>query len=102
MTELVDLILEHQWVAVGAIVIGGLVRLVKSQWFAQHVTFVPPGWRPWIALGLGAVHGVLQHLAAGVDPRRAIVEGIVAAGVAILGHEFLVESLRGGRELGGA
>lgn len=97
LNQLFQLISEHKWIAVMAVVIGAVVRLLKSD---TPLPFsVPARWRSWLALGLGAVSGVLDSLMAGTPLLQALVEGLGSAMLAIVGHETVVEGLRKGREL---
>jgi hypothetical protein len=95
--QLGDLIVQHKWVAVAALVIGLIVRVLKSDTTIPIV--VPPLWRSWLALGLGVVSGVLEKVSTGVTWTSAIVDGLVAGVLAIIGHETIIEGLRGGKEL---
>ena len=92
---LLTAIASHQWLLVSAILIGGAVRLVKGD---TPLPMVPPRYRPWLAVGLGAVSAVLQSLVQHVPIGQALVQGALSVFVAISGHELLVESLLGGKE----
>lgn len=83
------------WFSLTAIVIGGIVRLLKSD---TPLPTVPPRLRPWLALGLGLLAGVLQAVTTGTPWLQALGSGFSAAVTAITGHELVVESLRGGVE----
>jgi hypothetical protein len=101
LTQLLALAKAHSWVALAALVIGLLVRLVRDDstvaWFPVTI---PSRWRPLIALGLGIVSGVLNQLVLKVDWATAIVGGIVSAVTAMGGHAVVINALRNGRELG--
>jgi hypothetical protein len=99
ITLLIDALLSHQWVVVAAVVIHLIVRLLKSPRI-PWVSKIPPRVRTLIAVLLGFAGAGLQALAAGVDWRRALAENLIAALLAIVGHDVLIEWLRGGRELG--
>lgn len=83
------------WFGVTAVIIGAIVRVLKSD---TPLATVPARFRPWLALGLGVVSGVLQAIASGTPWMQALTSGIGAAATAIVGHDVLVESVRGGRE----
>ncbi|WP_394849723.1 hypothetical protein LZC95_20000 [Pendulispora brunnea] len=95
--ELVELLLDHKWVPFAALAIGAVVRVLKSD---TPLPTVPTAWRPWLALGLGAVAGVLQAVVGGTAWSKALLDGLTAALTAIAGHDLVIESLRGGKELG--
>lgn len=97
-SALLSALSSHKWIVVAALVITALVRLFKSDTPLPFGWVVPPRYRVWLALGLGIVAGVLNAGIAGTPWQTAILQGLGAAISAILGHEFLVESLRGGRE----
>lgn len=90
------LIEQRKWVPLAAIVIGLVVRLLKSD---TKLPTVPPRARIWLVFGLGIVSGVLEHVVAGKTWTSAIVGGAVSAVLAIVGHESIIASLRGGKEL---
>ncbi|WP_394833574.1 hypothetical protein LVJ94_44415 [Pendulispora rubella] len=98
LDEILTLAAQGKWIVVGAIVIGAIVRLLKSD---TPLPTVPSQWRPWLALGLGAVAGIFQAVAAGTPWKKALLDGLVSALTAIAGHDLLIESLRRGREIGG-
>lgn len=99
--QLVTLMQTHAWIPLASVVIGLAVRLVKSDkavaWFPIAI---PPQVRSWLALGLGLIAGVLDKVVAGAPWPTAMLGGLVAAISAISGHELVVESLRGGRDIG--
>jgi hypothetical protein len=93
-----DLIAKHQWVALSALVIGLLVRLLKED--TRFPPFaIPARWRPVLAVGLGVVSGVLQAASTGTPWRDAVLGGLVSAFLAIAGHETVVNSLRDGKDV---
>lgn len=97
VNDLVALLVSHKWVAASAVAIGLVVRLLKSD--TKIPINIPAAYRTWIALGLGIVSGVLDKIANGTPWKDAIVGGLGAAFTAIVGHEMLIESMRGGREI---
>lgn len=91
-----ELISQHAWWALAALVIGAIVRLLKSD---TPLPFsVPPPARVWLALGLGISAGVCDKLASDTPWEQALIGGLLAALTAIAGHDTIVESARGGRE----
>ena len=101
ISQILALVKAHSWIALAALVIGFLVRLVRDDstvaWFPITI---PARWRPLIALGLGIVSGILNALVAKVDWPSAIVGGVVSAVTAMGGHAVVINALRNGRELG--
>ncbi|WP_394823727.1 hypothetical protein [Pendulispora albinea] len=92
------LALDGKWTLVSAIVIGAIVRAFKSD---TSLPTLPPAWRPWLALVLGAISGIAQTVVErNVTWKEAIVSGLTAAFTAMAGHDLLIGSLRKGRELG--
>lgn len=86
------------WIGLSALVIGLLVRLLKSD---TPLPFsIPAKWRPVAAIALGLLSGVLHALSTGTPWRDALVGGLSAGMVAIVGHDVGIESIRGGVELG--
>lgn len=94
---LIILCKAHAWLPLSAFGIGLVVRLLKSDTVLP--INIPPKYRLWLALGLGVVAGVLDKAAQGIDWPTAIVGGLVAGGMAVIGHDGIVESLRGGKEI---
>lgn len=95
LATLLALFRAHAWIALAALFIGALLRAVKGD---TPLPYVTPRVRPWLALGLGLVAGVLNSLVAKVPLGTALFQGFAAAATAIAGHESLIESLRGGVE----
>lgn len=100
--QLLELFAAHQYLLLAygalALVIGGLVRLCKSDSPLPFLRKVPAAWRPRIAVALGIVGGVLGSLESKTPLPVALFGGIVAAFSAISGHEILVEGIFGGAE----
>ena len=89
------------WIPIASIVVGGLVRLSKTDvWVKWFPVNLQPKIRPWAALVLGAASAAIGHLTGGGTWPEAIAGGLMAGLGAIAGHELIVESVRGGRDLG--
>jgi membrane associated rhomboid family serine protease len=80
-----------------AFAVGGAVRVIKSDRIPINV---PPAWRPVLAVALGLIGGGFAAAATGTPAKEAILGGLGAGAVAIVGHVIGVEWLRNGRELG--
>lgn len=98
-TDLANLIAQRKWVALAAVVIGLIVRLLKSD--TKIPVDVPPQLRVWLALALGAASGALDKLveAGNTTWTTALLNGLVAAVLAIVSHNLVIDSVRGGKEL---
>ncbi|MDQ2668025.1 MAG: hypothetical protein M3Z05_18785 [Gemmatimonadota bacterium] len=95
--QLADLVMQKKWIALMALLIGLVVRLLKSD--TKIPIDIPPQYRVWLALGLAPIAGAVDKVAAGNTWTTAMVEGAIAAVLAIVGHSTVIDSLRGGREL---
>lgn len=96
MDEILKLALAHKWLAVSVIAIGSAVRLLKSD--TKIPIDIPPKYRVWLAMLLGVVSGVMESVSTGMPWKQAILNGLSAAMVAVLGHNVIVDSMRGGKE----
>lgn len=86
-----------QYAAIGAVIIGAIVRALKS----NKLPFTVPSWlRPWLAVALGGVQATLEALTFDLPWPSAILHGLLAALVAIFGHDAVIEGVRKGREIG--
>ncbi len=97
--QLFDFVMQRKWVAVAAIVIGIIVRLLKSD--TKIPIDIPPRWRAPLAVALGGAAGALDKLAEQSDVTwtSALVKGLVAAGIAMITHTLVIDSARGGKEI---
>lgn len=95
--QLIEAVTNHKWLVGSAILIGLLVRLLKSD--TKIPIDIPGKYRVWAALGLGVVSGVVNSLATNKPWLPAFLEGVASAGLAIVGQNAFIESLRGGKEL---
>lgn len=95
-SELATLIGQHKWVPIASVVLGVLVRLAKSD--TRIPIDIPPRLRVWLAFGLGQVAAVLDVVVAGQPWKQAIFGGLIASVLAIVGHNTIVDSMRGGKE----
>lgn len=100
-SQLAALLAAHKWVPASALVVGFLVWLQKKGKLPGFNS-IPPNYRPFLALGLGILSGVLNKIA--VDSKTwlvAILDGVLSAIIAISAHDTLIEGLRNGKEIGG-
>lgn len=90
----------NQWVLAGALVVGGVVALLKQGWAGPWIAKkLPPAALPYLAVALGAVGLSATEVIAGKPVGAALVDGIQAGILAVFGHEVLVEGMRSGKEL---
>lgn len=90
----------HLWIPLASLFINVAVRLSKTDdvvaWFPVNLR---PKVRPYLALGLGVLSGIVAGLKTG-SWGSAIAGGIVAGMLAITTHDVVVESIRNGRDIG--
>lgn len=92
------------WLAVAALIVGAVVRFLKSDMVNERLESmgfpaIPKAVLPWVALVLGMASGALDAVLNGTDWPQAVAMGVVSGIGAIAGHQLVVESLRGGREI---
>lgn len=87
------------WVASVAVIIGAVVRYLKSDSPLPEWLHVAPKWRPVAAFALGIVAAVLDAVAIGTPWPDAIAKGVLASFGAMVGHHFVIEKGRDGKEL---
>lgn len=95
--DFAKMLLDHSWAAAAFVAIHVAVRLVKGD---TPLPYVSKDNRVWLALGLGVLSGVLQAVTTGAPWPSALLQGLGSAAGAIVAHEGIIESLRGGREIG--
>jgi len=68
------------WIPVASIIVGGLVRLAKTDtWVSWFPVNLQPKVRPWAALVLGFASGVIAHLASSGTWAEAMAGGSLPA-----------------------
>ncbi len=95
--DLGELVLAHKWMAATAVAIALVIRLLKSD--TKIPINVPPRARIWLVLALGVASSVLDKVATGTPWTKAIVNGLVGAFIAVIGHETVIASIRSGKEI---
>lgn len=73
------------YVGLAAFVVWALIAALKSD---RIPIDIPARARPFIALVLGQIYGVLEAVVGGMAWRSAIIRGIIVAAVAIAGQEW--------------
>ena len=90
----------HQWVLFGALVVGGFIAFAKQGWFSAWVqSKMPSAAIPYYAMGLGVLAMMATDLSTGKTWQQAITDGLMAGMTAVFGHQLLIESARGGKEI---
>lgn len=95
--QLAGLIDQRKWVPLAAVVIGFVVRLLKSD--TKIPITIPPRARIFIVFGLGVASSVLEKVVEGKTWTSALVGGAVSVAMAVLLHETVIASIRGGKEI---
>lgn len=95
--SLYTLLSAHQYVLFSAVIIGLVVRLLKSD--TKIPIDIPPRFRAPLAIVLGQAAGVLEKIGGGVSWKQAVFDGIFAAVLPILGQNLVIDSMAGGREI---
>ena len=99
-TVLLQALATHQYVIAIALVTGALVAAAKQGWLSAKVASVMPAWAlPYYAVVLGVVGSVATQVQQGVTFKQAVFNGVLAGMAAVFGHETIIESARGGREV---
>lgn len=95
--QLLDLINQRRWIPLAALILGLIVRLLKSD--TKIPITIPPRLRMPLAIVLGAFVAGIDKLAETTTWTNALLSGGASAAFAILAHNFFIDSLRGGKEL---
>lgn len=95
--QLIELVKNHAWVPLAALVINLLVRQLRSD--AALPINIPPRWRSWAAFALGVVSGILQAVITGTKWADAIIGGLLSAALAVFGHETIVTAGTNGKNV---
>lgn len=99
LSGLLPLIVGHKWLALTAVLIGLVVRLLKDD--TTIPISIPPRLRAPLALALGGFAGALDKFLAGggTQWKEALTQGLLGSLLAIAGHAIFIGSIRGGKEL---
>ncbi len=94
--QITALIKAHAWIPLAAIVIGLIVRLLKSD--TKIPIDIPPRWRAPLAVLLGVVASILDKVATGTPWKDAVIGGATATALAMVTHNLVIGSMRDGKE----
>src|SRR5258708_9430967 len=90
----------HQWMLVAAFAIYAVALLAKQGWLGTWFqTHLPPRALPFISPIAGILFLSSSEMIAGKPWLNALVDGLLAGFLPLIGHELVVESARGGKEL---
>lgn len=96
LEQIITLVHDHAWLELSALLLGFVVRVLKSDTIGP---VVPKQHRAALAWGLGLAAGVLERVIGGHSFAEALVTAIGAPMIAMAGHHTCIEWLRKGREL---
>ena len=94
MTDLLTFCKAHWMVLLQAVLIGATVRMLKAD-TVFPVTVKNKRWYAPISVGLGVLAGVLDHAYYGTPWRIALVRGLFAGFLPIVGHDMVVKGVLG-------
>jgi hypothetical protein len=92
--ETLSLISPYLWIVILSLMVGGIVRALKPD--TPIPVNVPAQYRALLALALGVFGGLVVKvfgIVVGIAWLNALLGGFVAGGMAIVGHETIIESV---------
>jgi hypothetical protein len=96
-------IANHQWELLGGLVVGAIVATCKQGWLGSKIqSLFPPKYIPFLAPTYAALAVLAADLVAGMGFQQIVstVGSALFSGVfAVVGHEMLIEGIRGGKEI---
>lgn len=96
LANILTLVSEHRYLPLVAVVIGLLVRTTKADVIGPTL---PGALRPYLAGGLGLVGAAANMIVLGASLKDALVMGIGAPLLALVGHKLGIEVVRDGKEI---
>lgn len=91
-------LLSHKWIPFASLAIGLLVRLSKDD--VKPWPNIPARWRVWYVFALGVASAVLEKVVLpGATWESALYDSLAAAIAALIGHQTIIASLAGGKEI---
>ena len=97
LPKLLSFLAGHQYMLAAALAIGFIARMTKDD--ARFLPDLSGRWRPLLVALLGLVAAGCDSVVGGTPWQSALANGLGAAVTALLGHTFLIETARGGKEL---
>lgn len=89
--------IDPKTITLAALAIHVTMRALKAGALNE---WIPGRYRPFLALALGGVAMCVDALAAGTPTEEALLSAVVAVALAMLGHDVVIEGVRGGKEIG--
>lgn len=96
LKHVLELVTSHKYLGLSAVLIFAIARMMKDDTKGPSI---PPRLRTPLVIVLGVAAGILERVSMGVTWEDAVFDGISAALLATMGHQFLIESVRGGKEI---
>jgi hypothetical protein len=89
----------HEWPLFAALIVGGLVALSKQGWFSTWLAAkLTPQSMQWYALLVSCLTVGSGDIVAGKSLGQAALDVVTAVGLAIVGHQVVIENFRKGVE----
>jgi hypothetical protein len=101
--QLVAAAQAHEWLMFSAVAIGFIVAMTKQGWLGTWIaTRIPSSALPYYAMVLGFAGTFTTDVVEQKPWQQAMLDafsGLLAAFIAIAGHQTVIERMRGGKEL---
>lgn len=94
MTELLTFLKAHWFVLAAAALIGATIRLLKADTVFPVTVRNKRLYAP-IAIALGLLAGVVDHLYYGTPWKMALLRGLFAGFLPVVGHDVVVKGILG-------
>lgn len=92
MTEVTTLVKTHWFVLVAAVLIGAFIRLLKADTVFPF-TIHNKRWYAPLSIALGLVAAVVDHTLFATVWKMAILRGLFAGFLPVVGHDVMVKSV---------
>lgn len=88
---------EHKWLGVAVIVLGMVVRLLKSD--TKLPINIPQRWLPLATIVLGQAYSVCQMIASGMAWKPAVMQGLKVSLLTMGLFDVVVKAVFNGKDL---
>ena len=102
IAQLKDAWTHQHWLVFTALIVGTVVAVSKQGWFGPILARIPKPLLPYFGIAIGVLTTMSTDLYQGKTIAQTIVDclgGILAACMAVMGHQTVIEHMRGGKEL---